>query len=67
MAYDARTGPQGPQPRRERRDDAKVNVLQMGNSSMSLGQSLDRRVFKSNEDAQRAVERVLRRSARRAG
>jgi hypothetical protein len=67
MAYDARTGPQAPQPRRERPNDSTVNVLQMGNSSMSLGQSLDRRVFKSNEDAQRAVERVLRRAARRAG
>lgn len=39
----------------------------MGNPSMSLGQSLDRRVLKSNEDAQRAVERVLRRSASPAG
>ncbi len=67
MAYDARTGPQEPQPRRRRPNDTTVNVLQMGNSSMSLGQSLDRRVFKSNEDAQRAVERVLRRAARRAG
>lgn len=67
MAYDARTGPQAPQPRREHRNDSKVNLLQLGNSSMSLGQSLDRRVFKSNEDAQRAVERVLRRAARRAG
>jgi hypothetical protein len=38
----------------------------MGNSSMSLGQSLDRRVFKSNEDAQRAVDRILRRSGRTA-
>jgi hypothetical protein len=33
---------------------------------MSLGQSLDRRVFKSNEDAQRAVDRILRRSGRTA-
>jgi hypothetical protein len=66
MAYDARTGPQTPQPRREHRDYSKVNLLQMGNSSMSLGQSLDRRVFTSNEDAQRAVDRVLRRSARPA-
>lgn len=67
MAYDARTGPQAPQPRRERRNDSKVNLLQMGNSSMSLGQSLDRQVFTSNQDAQRAVDRVLRRSARPAG
>jgi hypothetical protein len=66
MAYDARTGPQAPQPRREHRNESKVNLLQLGNSSMSLGQSLDRRVFKSNEDAQRAVDRVLRRSGRPA-
>jgi hypothetical protein len=66
MAYDARTGPLEPQPRRAPRNDSKVNVLQMGNSSMSLGQSLDRRVFKSNEDAQRAVDRILRRSGRTA-
>jgi hypothetical protein len=65
MAYDARTGPQEPQPRRTRPNDSKVNVLQLGNSSMSLGQSLDRRVLKSNVDGQRAVARVLRRAARR--
>lgn len=66
MAYDARSGPQEPQPRRENRNRPKVNLLQMGNSSLSLGQSLDRGASTSTADAQRAVERVLRRSRRPA-
>ena len=33
----------------------------MGSASLSLSQSLDRRVFRTNEEAQRAVDRVLHR------
>ncbi|MFW6187704.1 MAG: hypothetical protein ACOC84_06900 [Actinomycetota bacterium] len=64
MAYDARTGPQAPQPRRRPCHDSEVNILRMGSASLSLSQSLDRRVFRTNEEAQRAVDRVLHRPGR---